>query len=75
MLYKRYHRNYVRKFRKGTRFKSSDLGYKVVETVVKEAYIFWNGVIYIDSEMGRTALIPFDDGKLNVGIDVIQEIS
>lgn len=75
MLYKKYHKNFVRQFKKGVKFKTSDLGYKVVEIVVNEAYIFWDGVICIDSEKGRSRLIPFDDGKLNVDIYVVQEIS
>ena len=75
MLYKKYHRNFVRQFKKGTKIKSADLGYKVVETVIEEAYIFWDGVICIDCEKSRHGLIPFDDGKLNVGIYVVQEIS
>lgn len=76
MLYKKYHRSYVRKFRKGTEF-----SYKTYRDVVrKEPYILiaWGIPIRLTG-ISYDLVLVYSDGKINYNIkiveDVIQEIS
>lgn len=75
MLYKKYHRSYVRKFRKGTEF-----SYKTYRDVVnKEPYtLIGCGNIRITG-INYDLVLLYSDGTTNynieIGKDVIQEIS
>lgn len=72
MLYKKYHRNYIRQFKKGAKVTyKNNSQYEVVEIVIKEPFIFWDGVICVECEKSRHRLIPFYDGKLNIGVYVV----
>lgn len=69
MLYKKYHRNFVRQFKKGTVFKwNRSLS---VETVMKEPYYFNDKFIFIkDSKYQQWDLIYYN-GRINKNLYVI----
>lgn len=69
VIQKKYHRNFVKQFKKGVKIKSNDLLYE--DTIVREPFIFWDGVICVECEKSRHRLIPFYDGKLNIGVYVV----
>ena len=74
MLYKKYHRNFVRQFKVGVRFNYyliTQLSY----TVVREPqYSISNHCIEFLSNRNNTRLV-YLDGRINKYINVIQEIS
>ena len=68
MLYKKYHRNFVRKFKKGTVFKWN--GTLSGEIVRKEPY-YDNGMIWvIDNEYGKWDLVYYN-GRINKHLYVV----
>ena len=74
MLYKKYHRNFARQFKKGTRFFIGD--YSCKGEVTKPCYImstYEKGVYISDKEFAWTVVFP--GGKINKFLHVIQEIS
>lgn len=79
MLYKKYHRNYVRKFRKGTEFSYKTYRETHKDVVWREPYIGFGpcGVWMTGKEGGW--VIVFQNGvvdyKIKIEKDVIQEIS
>jgi len=76
MLYKKYHRDYIRQFKVGARitYKNS-LQYDVVETIIRKPFTVDNKVVCIDCSMNRHRLVS-PDGKLEQHItNVIQKVS
>lgn len=76
MLYKKYHRNYIRQFKVGARvtYKNS-FQYNTVETIIREPFTVDSKVICIDCSMNRHSLVS-PDGKLEQYIiNVIQKVS
>lgn len=85
MLYKKYHRNYIRKFRKGVKLRRDDDIHFVttrpfprLNLRTEKPYITVDVTIDKHSSWIRWTLV-FQDGKINYKIeieeDVIQEIS
>lgn len=82
MLYKKYHRDYVKQFKKGTKFVFNSSIYSgiTIRNMV-EVEPFWDRGIYVTEKFsdGNWALVDYN-GKVNyyeieVEKDVIQEIS
>lgn len=79
MLYKKYHRNYVRQFRKGTEFVYSNMHDGITLKIVVEVEPWlYDEKIYVTEKFGNWTLV-FPGGKINYEIkiekDAIQEIS
>lgn len=74
MLYKKYHRNFVKQFKKGTKFRYCHGGTKHI--VEREPYYdgIFKGIRMTSGRYSGWNLI-FPDGQLVVDIDVVQEIS
>lgn len=73
MLYKKYHRNYIKQFKKGTEF-----NYKTYRDVVNKEPYTCCGNIRITG-INYDLVLVYSDGTTNynikIGKDVIQEIS
>ena len=72
MLYKRYHRNFVKQFKKGTRFDRTTCS--AWDRVKVEPYVFDRKIYIIDLSPCFVILVD-SDGKLIKDINVIQENS
>ena len=70
MLYKKYHRNFIRQFKKGVKYECFSGRY----IVSKEPYYRGEEIRIIDSKCSVWVLVCMD-GKINKYINVIQEIS
>ena len=75
MLYKKYHRNYIKQLKKGVKFKFSFYNHEemVVEVVVEPYYdkAFWRrNICLIDSEHHNLALVS-SEGQLIGDIHVV----
>lgn len=73
MLYKKYHRNYIRQFKEGTRFKYNYKCYTY--TVIKEPYY---STYYQHIEFQSTSIIPvwtliYPSGFINYDIKIVGE--
>lgn len=64
MLYKKYHKNYIRQFKVGAKITYIySLQYNAVETIIREPFTVNNKVVCIDCGNNRHRLIS-PDGKL-----------
>lgn len=80
MLYKKYHRNFVRKFKKGTKFEYIEgRGPGIKFTVSIEPYSdwrYWKGIgIRIKTSGENLWNLVYPEGQLEEDIYAIQEIS
>lgn len=79
MLYKKYHRNFVKQFKKGTKFGHSNecSRYKAYSysMIVEIEPTIYDGGIYVISKCSYGWILVFPSGRLIKDIDVIQEIS
>ena len=71
MLYKKYHRSYVRQFKKGAKFMWNRCA---VETVMKEPYIC-NGFIFMKDSKYSCWDLVYSRAEINKYLYVVQEIS
>ena len=79
MLYKKYHKDFIRKFKKGSRF-NSIIGYKFYNIssyiVVKEPYY---STYYLHIELQSNTCIPswtliYPSGRINLDIKAIEDV-
>lgn len=71
MLYKKYHRNFVRQFKGGVRYKCFSGGKRYI--VAKEPYYRGEEIRIIDSECSVWVLISMD-GTINCKIKVLNAV-
>lgn len=68
MLYKKYHRNFIRQFKKGTEFKA--IGDVCLRKVVR-GFLASGGFICIEDNRGCVCDLVFPGGKINKYLHVI----
>lgn len=72
MLYKKYHRNFVKQFRKGSKIKSKRTACLTWDTVEEEPYVFSREIHIASSAYSHWLIVLVDSrGQLAKDINVI----
>lgn len=71
MLYKKYHRNFVKQFKKGTEFKlKRDSNYIRTRTVITEPFVELKPYIIVEVTEGTVVILVNYSGRFNSNIIV-----
>ena len=77
MLYKKYHRNFVKRFRKGVKYRYNDYVENIIDEVIIEPFIYWCSItrykycwIELERPNGYLKLID-EKGRFNKYIHVV----
>lgn len=74
MLYKKYHRNYVRQFKKGVEFVYSNMLDKITLKITVEVEPWLYGEkIYVTEKFGNWILV-FPGGRINYNIKIEEDV-